>query len=181
VPFNSLHMEDLRAWADRPSLRDAEWLSVLRRMGTLTGRRDIADWGAIASLASVAQIETWLSEHGATSPLVVEAESLLRERQAVNREREAAEQAARERASRLRAEREAAQATQRAEQERAAAQAHRRDAQLGALRSERERTRAAEVQNWRDASSKTLMLSVAAGLIAMASLAVLFLLVAGNL
>lgn len=181
VPFNSLHMEDLRAWVDRPSLRDAEWLSVLRRMGTLTGRRDIAEWGAIASTASVAQVETWLTEHGARSPLVVEAESLLRERQAVNREREAAEQAAREKASRLRAEREATQATQRVEQERAAAQAHWRGAQLGALKSEREKARAAEVQNWRDASGKTLMLSIWAGLIAMASLLVLYFVITVNL
>lgn len=159
----------------------AEWLSVLRRMGTLTGRQDIAEWGAMASTASVTQIETWLTEHGATSPLVVEAESLLRERQALNREREAAEQAARERTSRLRAEREAAQATQRAEQERAAAQAHWREAQIGALKSEREEMRAADVQNWRDASGKTLMLSVSAGLIAMASLLVLYFVVTVNL
>lgn len=120
VPFNAQHIEDMRAWVARPRPRDAAWLSVLRRIGGLTGRADVAEWGALGADASANQIEAWMLAHGAQSPLVLEAESFLREREAAAREREAGEEAARERVARLQAEKQAAESAARAAQSEAA-------------------------------------------------------------
>lgn len=114
VPFNSLHIEDLRSWAAQPSARDRAWLSVLRRVGGITGRTDVAEWGALGSDATAEQIDAWLLTHGSKSPLVLEAEGFLRERKAGVRERLAAEDAARERIRRLQAEKTAAEIEARA-------------------------------------------------------------------
>lgn len=137
VPFSSLHMEDMRAWAIRPSARDPAWLSVLRRLGGLVERADIAEWGALGVNASASQIDAWLLAHGAGSPLVVDAESFLRERQAADRERTAEEAAARERISRLRAEKAAAQQSAHEAQERADAERRAREAEARAAEAER--------------------------------------------
>lgn len=118
VPFNGLHMEDMRSWAQRPSARDAAWLSIMRRLGSLVGRADIAEWGALGASATTTQIESWLDTHAARSPLVLDAESFLREREAEDRERAAAEAAVRERVERLRAEKAAAEANERERAER---------------------------------------------------------------
>ncbi len=114
VPFNASHTEDLRAWTSAPSLRDTAWRSVLRRAGELGGKPDVEAWGALGADAPRAEIEAWFARHGATSPLVLEAESLLREREAADAARAQAEAAARERFARLTAEREAAETEARA-------------------------------------------------------------------
>lgn len=137
VPFNSSHVEDMRAWTQLPSARDPAWLSVLRRLGGLVARPDIAEWGALGANATIAQIEGWLVAHAKDSPLVVDAESFLRERSAVERERAAAEAAARERVERLRIEKIAAEAAAREAQERAEAGRRARDAEARAIQAER--------------------------------------------
>jgi hypothetical protein len=130
VPFNSVHMEDMRAWRARPSARDPAWVSVLRALGRILHRSDITEWCALSSQPSVEEVKAWLIAHGAKSPLVIEAEGLLREIEAIERERVMQEAAARERAARLRAEQEAAEAAARAEQERATVEAQTRAAEL---------------------------------------------------
>ncbi len=107
TPFTAVHMEDLRAWVDRPSQRDKAWLSVLRRVGQLTNRDDVAEWGALGEDASVAQVQAWFETHK-SSPLVLQADGYLQELEAEARERDAAEAAARERLERLAAEKAAA-------------------------------------------------------------------------
>lgn len=115
VPYNNLHMQDMRAWAARPSARDTSFLSVLRSVGRLAGRVDIAEWAALGADATVAQIDAWFSAHP-QSPLVTEADAFLREREAADRERAAAEEAARQRLAREAAERAAAEQQRRAEE-----------------------------------------------------------------
>jgi hypothetical protein len=136
VPFNRLHVEDMRGWAARPSARDPAWLSVLRSIGRLLARPDIAEWSELGIGASVAQIETWLATHP-TSPLFVDAESFLREREAIEREREALEVAARERFERLHSEKLAAEAAQRDARERIEAEKRAREAEERAAQSEK--------------------------------------------
>ncbi len=155
VPFNSIHMEDMRAWAQRPSARDPAWLSVLRRLGGLAGRADIAEWGALGASATIAQIEAWLDAHAATSPLVIDAESFLRERSAVQREREAEETAARERVERLRVEKAAAETTAREAQERAEAEKRAREAEARAAKAERLSAKAITAKHWIRAAKLT--------------------------
>lgn len=115
VPFNSIHMEDLRAWVERPSARDPAWKSVLRRAGALTDRADIADWGALPADAEAAAIQAWFAAHGAASPLVIEAEAAFTEAQARGAVRMEAEAAARERLARLAVEEQAAKEKEAAE------------------------------------------------------------------
>lgn len=104
VPFNSLHQVDLRKWVSARSVRDAGWLSVLRRVGQLTGRADVAEWGALGDDASQAQVSAWLAAHGDSSPLVVEARKYLQEAEAFGREKRDREIAARQEIARLDAE-----------------------------------------------------------------------------
>ncbi len=136
VPYNSQHLEDLRSWTATPSHRDPAWRSILRRVGVLCGRDDVADWGALGSDASAAEIEQWFARHGAQSPLVIEAESLLRERQAASAARTEAEAAARERVARLTAEREVADAEARALRAKADADKRTAEADARAARAE---------------------------------------------
>lgn len=143
VPYNNLHMEDMRAWTERPSARDPAWLSVLRRLGALLGRADVAEWGALGADASIAQIEAWLETHGSTSSLVTDAESFLREREAAEQSRASEMTAARERLERVKAEKEAAEAIARQERERAAAEenARRLEAKLAEAKRRANATR----------------------------------------
>lgn len=97
VPFNGQHTEDLRAWVFMPNTRSNAWKSVLRRLGVLTGRDDVADWGALPSNAEPGAIRAWVEKHGAVSPLVIEAENALMEARAQRNARAEAEVAARER------------------------------------------------------------------------------------
>lgn len=130
VPFNSVHMEDLRGWAQRPSSRDPAWLSVLRRLGSLSGRLDVAEWGALGPDASLGQVQSWFAAHGAASPLVLEAENFVRELEVAGRERASAEAAARERFARLEAEKTAAEtAAREASAQARASEAEAREAQ----------------------------------------------------
>jgi hypothetical protein len=179
LPFNELHMEDLRAWAQRPSSRDPAWLSVLRTLGRLAGRRDIAEWGSLGPNATGAQVEAWIEAHAATSPLIVDAESFLRERHAAERERAAAESAARERAERLRVERAAAEAASLEARKRAEAEQRARDAEarLEALRSAGtdHQSREAEIRRWVNTSDQNLAFSIMAGLAACAVLVLIWL------
>lgn len=117
VPFNSIHMEDLREWARMPSQRDPAWLSVLSRIGRLTERHDVAGWAALGRGATLNQVDAWVRAHGSTSPLAIEVEGLLREIEAEARQREAERRAARERLERERAERAAREAEERARRE----------------------------------------------------------------
>lgn len=103
VPFNSLHSEDMRDWSPTRSPRHAGWLSIVRRLGGLLGRADLADWGALAPHATQRQIEAWMKAHGETSPLIVEAEHYLTEREHAEAERRDAEANARRRLDLLRA------------------------------------------------------------------------------
>ncbi len=145
VPFSSLHMEDMRAWALRPSARDPAWLSVLRGVGSLVDRTDIADWGALGPDASASQIEAWLAAHAATSPLVIDAESFLQQREAASRERAAAEIAARERIERMRLEKAAAEQAVRDEQNRDHAERRIREAEQRAATAKRTASRTRRV------------------------------------
>jgi hypothetical protein len=120
VPFNSVHMEDLSAWVQQPSGTDPAWKSVLRRLGVLTGRTDVADWGAVPVDADAAAIQAWFAKHGATSPLVLDAEAALTHAEARGQARAEAQAAARERLARAAAEERAERerkATARAEQD----------------------------------------------------------------
>ncbi len=137
VPFNATHTEDLRDWSTTPSLRDPAWRSVLRRAGELGGRVDVAEWGALGADASHSEVEGWFVRHGSTSPLVLEAESLLREREAENAARVQAETAARERLARLTVEREAAESEARSARERREAENRAQAAEARASRAER--------------------------------------------
>jgi hypothetical protein len=118
VPFNAHHLEDLRAWVSRPNSRDGAWLSVLRSLGRLAQRSDLFEWGSLQTDSSLDSIVDWVTKHGATSPLVIDAEGFLRERELVFKERQAAEVAARERLARVQAERQAAEVATRERQAR---------------------------------------------------------------
>jgi WD40 repeat protein len=137
VPYNSQHLEDLRGWTATPSHRNPAWRSILRRVGALSGRSDISDWGALAADASAADVERWFARYGAQSPLAIEAESLLRERRAESAARTEAEAAVRERMARLMAEREAAEAEARALHTQAEADRRTAEADTRAARAER--------------------------------------------
>ena len=110
VPVNSVHMEDLRSWLVRPTRDDPAWKSVLRRAGVLADRADVADWAALPADAEAATVQAWIVKHGATSPLILEAEAALSQAQARGEARTHAEAAARERLARKSAERDAHQA-----------------------------------------------------------------------
>lgn len=101
VPFNSVHMEDLREWLTAPNARDPAWKGLLRRAGLLAHRADVADWGALPADPDLAAVQAWFAMHGETSPLVLEAEASLIEAQARAQERSTAEAAARERFARF--------------------------------------------------------------------------------
>lgn len=68
VPFNSLHHEDLRGEAFAFEVRSEAARSLARRLGQLTGRRDLSDWGALDP-SSVHEREQWLRKHGEQGPL----------------------------------------------------------------------------------------------------------------
>lgn len=65
LPFSSLHVEDLRAWAQHPSGRDRAWLSILRKLGKLTGRPDITAWGEVPLDYPATAAREWLEAFGA--------------------------------------------------------------------------------------------------------------------
>lgn len=144
LPFSSLHVEDLRAWAQHPSGRDRAWLSILRKLGKLTGRPDITAWGEVPLDYPATAAREWLEAFGADSPLAADAEAVLRESEAADRERHTLAVAAHERLERIKAEKAAAEAlAQQKELQRIEASkrdnallAHQR--QLERLRAERE-------------------------------------------
>jgi hypothetical protein len=102
VPFNSVHTVDLREWFRFPDKRNEFWLAVLRRLGRLTGRSDIADWADLKPDDSVQHVQTWLARYGASSPLIEDARFFLEAREQAEALRSEQE---RERERRLEAER----------------------------------------------------------------------------
>jgi predicted MFS family arabinose efflux permease len=76
APFNAVHTVDLRKWCAEPSSTDAEWRSLLRRVGQACGRPDVARWGALSARSSSAEIRAWLDEFGESSPLYGDVHTL---------------------------------------------------------------------------------------------------------
>lgn len=96
TPFNTSHAEDLRAWLTMPSDTHSGWKSVLRRIGKLSNRADIEDWGALHAQASATELRLWIDSYD-NSPLFMTVETMLRDRERQDEERATLERAARER------------------------------------------------------------------------------------
>jgi hypothetical protein len=86
TPFNAAHSEDLRAWLTAPSVAHSGWKSILRRLGNLCGRGDIASYGAIDTHASASDLSAWIDQYGG-SPLFMPVDRLLKAREAEEAER----------------------------------------------------------------------------------------------
>lgn len=74
---------DLREWGAAPSDENGEWRTLLKRTAQLSGRRDIEDWCDLTEKTPLAQMRTWLANHG-ESPLATGVDLLLRRKEAEN-------------------------------------------------------------------------------------------------
>lgn len=76
APFNTAHAEDMRSWVHSGGYEHAGLRSILRRVGRLSGRRDLEAWGALSPDASLVELRSWLASYEG-SPLSVTVESRL--------------------------------------------------------------------------------------------------------
>ena len=116
TPFNTSHIQDLRGWLAAASDTDASWKSVLRRIGKLCNRADIESWGALPTHSSADALRVWISAHP-SSPLLLVANKLLRERDAEEAERARPEYETRERGAQEEVQRQSEEEVERGEQE----------------------------------------------------------------
>lgn len=104
MPFNVQHKESLVEWINSPNSADGAWKSVLRQLGALTDRADVAEWGSLAAHPTVREVENWISRHGKQSPLLLHANDLLDEAKQWEKAQAEIDRAEREAAARQRAE-----------------------------------------------------------------------------
>lgn len=70
APFNSLHIEDLRAWLTSPDSSSAAWRSVLRRIGKLCGRSDVESLAILDAPKTVVRTADVFAEAKPTFTLI---------------------------------------------------------------------------------------------------------------
>ncbi|MAK63015.1 MAG: hypothetical protein CMK09_18755 [Ponticaulis sp.] len=78
IPFHASHAEDLRGWFgfDDVDYWHPGWLSLMRRIGRLSGRQDLSDYGELDVDTDSVQLETWLNNHDSSPIAAIVREKL---------------------------------------------------------------------------------------------------------